>query len=185
MELKTLDGSIIGVICKDIKQIDYEDKLVRDIITKKVLESLKMVKLDEEVLEKKFSDLAISEKSKVILASKLHDREIILVNFSRGLTKKDFNYFKTLFKKIVTYGRKIILVDIKSELFLNCVDKIYVIEEDEIKYATHDIFDKILELYIDAPKIVDFFNKGIKMGIRLDQYTELDELMKAIYRIKA
>lgn len=185
MELSKLEGRIIGVISDNFQTDDFLDKLVSDIIIKKVPESLKMVQLENAVLDKRFRELSLRDKSKVILASKLHDQEIVLVNFSKGLTFKDFSYFKTLFKKIVTYGRRIILVDIKSELFLNCVDKIYVIEKDEVKYVTADLFDKILELYIDAPKIVEFFHKCEKMGVRLDQYTELDELMKAIYRIKA
>ena len=71
------------------------------------------------------------------------------------------------------------------DLFLNCVDRIYVINEDEIKYETIDIFDKTLGLYADYPKIVEFYFKGIDLGVRLDQYTELDELLKAIYRIKS
>ena len=119
------------------------------------------------------------------MASKLHDKEIVLVNFSRGLLKKEISYFKSLFRKVVSYNRRIILIDKNAELFLNCVDRIYVINNDTVKYDTIDIFDKILELYIDPPQIVEFSNRCEKMGIRLDHYTELDELLKAIYRIKA
>ena len=185
MELSNLKGRIIGIISNSYKNIDYRDKDVKDIITKKVNESLKMVKLDESVLTKKFNDLSISNKNKVILASKLHDKEIVLYDFSSGLTSKDMNYFKTLFKKISTYNRRIFLVNKNSEMFLNCVDRIYVINDDEVKYDTSDIFDKILGLYIDPPKIVEFANKCEKLGVRLDHYTELDELLKAIYRIKS
>lgn len=185
MELNSLNGNIVGVIIDDYPSDDFKDSLVRDIIVKKVPESLKMVKLDESFLDKKFSDLSIRNKEKVILASKLHDKEIVLVNFSQGLIKSDFNYFKTLFKKIASYNRKIILVDKNTDLFLNCVDRIYVINNDEIKYETVDIFDKILKLYVDLPKIVEFSLKCESDGIRLDHYTELDELLKAIYRIKS
>ena len=102
MELSNLKGRIIGIISNSYKNIDYRDKDVKDIITKKVSESLKMVKLDESILTKKFNDLSISNKNKVILASKLHDKEIVLYDFSSGLTSKDMNYFKTLFKKIIS-----------------------------------------------------------------------------------
>ena len=74
MELSNLKGRIIGIISNSYKNIDYGDKDVKDIITKKVNESLKMVKLDESILTKKFNDLSISNKNKVILASKLHDK---------------------------------------------------------------------------------------------------------------
>lgn len=185
MELSSLNGRIIGIISDDFKEYDYQDKLVKDLITKKVDASFKMVKLDNSVLNEKFSDLPLGDKNKVILANQLHNQEIILVNFSKGLIKKDLDYFKSLFKKIANYGKKIILVEKRMDLFLNCVDRIYVINEDEIKYETIDIFDKTLGLYADYPKIVEFYFKGIDLGVRLDQYTELDELLKAIYRIKS
>ena len=60
-------------------------------------------------------------------SNKLQDKEIMLINFSRGLTNKDIEFFKKLFKKIISYGRKIVLVDRNSNMFINCVDKIYVI----------------------------------------------------------
>ena len=99
--------------------------------------------------------------------------------------KKDLEYFSTLFKRIANYGRKIILVDKNMEMFINCVDHIYIIEDEKIVYETKNIFDNILVKYIDVPKIVEFINNSSKNGIRLDYYTELDELLKAIYRIKS
>lgn len=185
MELGSLNGNVIGVIADNYKRDDFKDTLVSEIITKRIEETLKMVKLESSVLEKRFSDLSSRNKEKVILASKLHDKEIILVNFSEGLIKSDVDYFKTLFRRVTKYNKKVILIDKNTELFLNCVDRIYVLEDDSIKYETVDIFDKILELYVDLPKIVDFANRCEKVGVRLDHYTELDELMKAIYRIKS
>ncbi len=185
MELGSLNGNVIGVIADNYKSDDFKDTLVSEIITKRIEETLKMVKLESSVLEKRFSDLSSRNKEKVILASKLHDKEIILVNFSEGLIKSDLDYFKTLFRRVTKYNKKVILIDKNTELFLNCVDRIYVLEQDAIKYETVDIFDKILELYVDLPKIVDFANRCEKVGVRLDHYTELDELMKAIYRIKS
>ena len=90
-----------------------------------------------------------------------------------------------MFKRVTKYNKKVVLIDKNTEIFLNCVERIYVLEQDVLKYETVDIFDKILELYVDLPKIVDFANRCEKVGVRLDHYTELDELMKAIYRIKS
>ena len=185
MELSSLNGTVVGVVADNYKKDDFKDTLVSDIITKKIDDTLKMVKLDHSVLDKKFSDLSSRNKEKVILASKLHDKVIVLVNFSEGLIKSDLDYFKTLFKRVTKYNKKVVLIDKNTEIFLNCVDRIYVLEQDTLKYETVDIFDKILELYVDLPKIVDFANRCEKVGVRLDHYTELDELMKAIYRIKS
>ena len=184
MELKNLEGSIIGVNSIPLKE-DYQDKKVSEIITNKVNDSLRIVKLDESVLDKKFNDLAIRDKNKVMLASKLHDKVIILSDFSKGMLKKDIEYFKSIFKRIINYDKKIILIDNNSELFLNCVDKLYVINNNDIIYETSDIYDNNLAKFIDLPKIVDFTHQCENLGIRIDHYQEFDELLKAIYRIKS
>lgn len=180
-----LDGKIIGIISNDYIEEDYSGKKVEEIITYKISDALKMVKLDEAIKSVLFDDLSSRDKNKVILASRLHDKEIRLVNFSKGMIKKDLEYFSTLFKRIANYGRKIILVDKNLEMFLNCVDHIYILEDEKIVYETKNLFDNILTKYVDVPKIVEFINTSSKNGIRLDYYTELDELLKAIYRIKS
>ena len=180
-----LDGKIIGIISNDFKEEELSGKKVKDIITKKTDEALKMVKLDSSIKEELFDNLSSRDKGKVILASHLHEKEIKLVNFSKGMIKKDLEYFNNLFKRIISYGRKIILIDKNTELFLNCVDHIYIIEDEKIVYETKNLFDNILTKYVDVPKIVEFINTSSKNGIRLDYYTELDELLKAIYRIKS
>ena len=180
-----LDGKIIGIISNDYIVEDYSGKKVEEIITYKISDALKMVKLDEAIKSVLFDDLSSRDKNKVILASRLHDKEIRLVNFSKGMIKKDLEYFSNLFKRIANYGRKIVLVDKNLEMFLNCVDHIYIIEDEKIVYETKNIFDNILTKYVDVPKIVEFINTSSKNGIRLDYYTELDELLKAIYRIKS
>lgn len=185
MELEKLDGNIIGVISLDFKLENFNGKKVKEIIVKKVNESLKMVKLNSDVLDKNFEELSSREMNKVILASKLQNKVILLVNFSKGMLKKDLEYFKALFKKIRSYGRKIILIDCNAELFIGLVDHYYVITNQQIKYETKDAFDRVLENYIEMPPIVKFINHCEFEGIRLDHYYELDELLKAIYRIKS
>ena len=101
------------------------------------------------------------------------------------MLKKDIDYYKKLFKKITEYNRRIILVDKNPELFLDCVDNIYVIENDKIIYHTEDIYDVQLELYTDLPMLVKFTLQSLKLGVRIQHYKELDELLKAIYRIKS
>ena len=183
MELNNLEGHIIGVVA-NIK-VDEVRGLVKDIVIKKSLDAVKMVGLGEEVLEQDFDLLSIAEQNKVQLASKLQDKVIILYNFSQGLNRKEREDFKKLFKKVVKYGRKIILVDKNSEMFLNCVDHIYVVNDEEIVYATEDIFDEKLSAYVDLPKIVEFVEESQKIGIKINHYKEFDELLKATYRIKS
>ena len=185
MELEKLKGSIIGVINYQIKKDDFSDSLVKDIITNKPIESLKMVRLEEKILEKKFNELSSRDKNKVILASKLHDKIIILNKFTKGMIKSDIIYFTALFKRIVKYDKKIILIDSNTEIFLNCVDNIVVFNNNDIIYETKDIYDINLSKYCDLPKIVDFINISVDLGVHINHYLELDELLKAIYRIKS
>lgn len=185
MELSELQGKIIGVF-SDIKdKNDYSGKKVKDIVTKKVSESFRMVKMDTKILDIDFDALGSRDKNRVVLASKLLDDDIILYDFSKGLLKKDIDYFKKLFKKIIEYNHRIILIDNNPELFLDCVDNIYVINNQKIVYHTDDIYDVQLELYADIPMLVKFTLQSLKLGVRIQHYKELDELLKAIYRIKS
>ncbi len=185
MELKTLDGSIIGVIKDDIKTEDLGNTLVKDIIKKRIEEALKMVNLEESIKDKCFNTLSSMEKNKVILASKLQDDVIILNDFSKGMITKELAYFKKLFKKIASYNKKIILVSKDINLFLNCTDTIYLINDDKVTYQTHDYFDPTIYIDCDIPPIVDFIYRCEDLGIRLNEYADLNELIKAIYRIKS
>lgn len=186
MELEKLEGSIIGVITdKGMEIDDFKDMVVAQIISKRIDDALKMVNLEAEVKEKKFNDLSSMEKNKVILASKLHDEVIILNNFTKGLIKKEKEYFKKLFKRIASYNHKIILVTKDTDMFLNCTDTIYIINDDKVVYHTNDYFDATLYINADTPPIVDFIYKCQDLGIRLDEYTDINELIKAIYRIKS
>ena len=180
MELK---GSIIGIVSNDYIEDELKG-MVRDIVVKKSSDALKMVGLDDSYLDKDFRDLSDRDKNKIILASKLQNKEIKLINFSKGLTNKDMEFFKKLFKKIVSYGRKIILVDKNSNMFMNCVDNLYVINK-EIILETDDLYNEKLKKYIDVPSIVEFTHKSLENGIKLNHYNDLDDLLKAIYRIKS
>lgn len=182
MELSSLNGNIIGVINYDIKE-SYNG-LVKDIVIKKTEQALKMVGLTEEVLDKNFEDLSFRDKNKVILASKLQEKIIVLNNFSRGLTKKDIEFFKSLFKKVVKYDRKIILIDKNGELFIDLVDNIYVFNNEEV-LNFKSLYDNDLVNWIQLPKIVEFTQKTLENGVKINEYKEIDELLKAIYRIKS
>ena len=83
-----LIGNIIGVI-EETKEDDYAGLKVNEIVTYKKEEALKMVKFDLEKLDILFENLSSKDKNKVILAKKLHDKEIKLSNYSKGMLIKD------------------------------------------------------------------------------------------------
>lgn len=186
MELKELEGNVIGIISDKLpEKQNFGQKIVKDIVTHRLEDSLKMVNLSSDIKDKTFAELSTMEQNKVILASKLNDKDIILVDFSKGLLKKEIELFKKLFKKISTYDKKIYLYSNDAEMFINCVDMLYVVNKDEVIYSTSDIFDPTLYMEIDYPKIVEFIYECQDLGIHLDEYTDINELIKAIYRIKS
>ena len=156
MELEKLKGNIIGVISDDYGLLKYQGLMVKDIVKKRSLDALKMAGLTPEYMDKLFDKLSYRDKE----------------------------HYKKLFKRIVSYNRKIILIDKNSEMFINLVDKFYVINKD-IVYETDDIFDNNLSKYIELPEIVKFNNKSNDLGVKINHYKELDDLLKAIYRIKS
>ena len=183
MELEKLNGTIIGVV-KNVSE-DISHKLVKDMLNNKASASLKMVGLNDSYLNLYIDELSYRDYQKVLLASKLHDKVIILNNFSKGLLKKDIEFFKILFRKITEYDRKIIIIDKNAEMFFGLVDNIYVFNENEIIYETNDIYDKKLEEFIDLPMVVKFVDISFSKNVKVNHYKEFDELLKAIYRIKS
>lgn len=186
MELEKIKGSIVGIISNEKPDFEkYNNQKVNEILTGQIDKSLKMVGLDAKIKEKNFQDLSSCEKNKIILASKLQDKTIILYDFSKGMIKKDLDYFKRLFKKLITYQKRIILYSNDLELFLNCVDNICLINNDKVIYETTDIFDPTIYLETNKPKIVEFIYKCEDLGIKLNEYRDINELIKAIFRIKS
>ena len=175
-----LKGSIVGLV-GDIATTKYDDNLkVSEIITKKNEDSLKMVGLKQNVNDKLYKELSIKEKNQVNLASQLTNKIIILKNFSQGMLKKDLLYYRNLLKKISLYNRKIVLIENNADYFLDLVDNIYIINNGEIVYETSDIYK-----YIDMPKIVEFTYLTKQKGIKIDNYLEFNDLLKAIFRLKS
>ena len=185
MELTQLNGSIVGVVTDVIPKEDFGDLVVENVIFKKVDEALKMVNVDLSLKKRKFKELSLKEKNKVLLASKLNNPVIVLYNFTKGLTGKDKLFFKNLFRKINSYGKKIVIVGNDVDFLMNLVDNIYVINKNKLVYQTRDFYDMNLYHYIDMPRIVDFVSKLKNKGVNIDSYTELNELLKAIYRLKS
>ena len=183
MELSKLEGTIIGVVM-DTDCVDYGDELVENIVKEKTDQALQMVNLPLDIKNKKFNELSSSSKQKVILASKLNEKIIILKDFTKCLIYKDLIYFKNLLKKISTYNRKIILIGKDMDFFLTLVDHLYVVKDDQIIYETTDLLEEKLYEYVERPLIVEFVYLAHQKGIRLDYYKEFNDLLKAIYRIK-
>jgi len=183
MEIKEIlkNKEIIGIVSN--YQINLNDVYIKDLNIKNVDKALIMVGLDNSFLDKRVSELTLSEKFKVDLATKL-DKDIIIVgNLSKNLIYKDIEYIKKLLLKLnVDYRKKIVVIDEDVNVFMNLVKHIYVMKNKELIYDTFDFYDDNLYKYVKMPKIVEFIKYVNKNSKRLDNTVEIYELIKDIFR---
>lgn len=174
---------IIGVIA-NYKCSLPSNKLVKNIITSPKKEKL-LIKfnLSIELLDKKFSQLSISEKFKIDLLSKLNEDIIIIGNLSSSLIYRDRMMIIKLLKKLNdNYNKKIIIIDDDMSVLMKICNYFLVLKNKKIVYKTEKIYDDKLYDYCRKPKIVDFIYKANNNNVQLEKYTDVYELIKAIYR---
>ncbi len=176
------DYGIIG-ICSSYQNNLKADGLVKDLNINNINKALKMVGLDDNILNKSINDLTLSEKLKVELATKLQENTIVIGNISNSLNFKDQEYIKKLLVKLNSdYHKSIIVIDEDVTVFFNLVKRIYVIKEKQIKYETSDFFDEELYKWVKCPKIIEFINFINENEKRLNNNIDIYELIKDIYR---
>lgn len=184
MELKdVLDTyGIVGVIGNYQNKINYNGQ-VKDIKIKNISNALKMVLLDDSYLNKRINDLTISEYFKIELMSKLEDDLIIIGNLSNTLIYKDKEYIKKLLIKLNRdYNKKIVVIDNDVESFFGLTRTMCVTDNNKVIYETNNYFDDKLYNYTNIPKIIEFIKYINRNNKRLDETTEIYELIKDIFR---
>ena len=149
---------------------------------------LLMVGLDESYLSRVITSLSTSELKKVSLACVLfYNPQVLIVDyFEKGLNYKDIEYFKKLFKKLkIKYNRNIIICSDNISNYLDILDE-YVIFNNgvlEVKGTNKELYNNVIYKYIEEPHIIKFINLvRKKKGVELDNYIDIKELIKAIYR---
>lgn len=185
MEIGNLfkNGKIIGMVSNYESSFNFEGQ-VKDLKVKNIEKSLKMVLLDETILNKEMKDLTLSELFKIELLTKLNNDVIIVGNLSKVLNYKDVEYIKKLLLKLNNdYHKKIVVIDRDVKVFFNLVKYIYVIDNKKILYSTDDFFDKKLYEYTKCPKIIEFINYALENNINLTKTLDIYELIKDIYRM--
>lgn len=155
--------------------------------SEKAISSLKMVLLEEKILSKTSNECSISELKKISLAKALIENKdyLVLNYFEKELNSQEKRYFKSLWKRLANDYHKTIVIftnditffwDIANELLI--VDKFKVINTISKKNYFKFMDD------INKPEIVKFTELIRKKGINIEDYQDLSDLLKAIYRIK-
>lgn len=179
----TTNNSNIGLIKGGIFSTTVEEYLN----SPKSLNALKLVMLDSNILEKKGSELSTAEIKKVALAKALiENKEIIVLDyFEKELNHKEKDNYKRLFKKLANDTNKTILIYTNDITFLwDIADSIFFVDNEQVinTYEKSNYFD-LIEL-VDKPIISKFLNEIRKKGIKIEDYKDIKDLLKAVYRIK-
>lgn len=153
----------------------------------RLLDSLKLVNLNEAILNRKILVLSSSEKIKIELAIHLIQNTAVLYlyEFDRYFMEKDLLFFKKLFKKLVTkYHKTICFINCHLSFLLDFA-QYYCLEKKKnqfIEIENPTFYEKELLNYVELPKIVEFINYINEEGKKINQYVDLKELLKAIFR---
>ncbi len=180
---KSLTKSVKEEIKKTMKNYDYKAKNV----TKHIVDSLRIVGLNESYLERDCKTLSYTEKKKISLACAMsyNPEVLILENFEKGLIFREREYFRKLFLKLKNkFNKTIILIGTDLTFLFDVVDKVYVINKGKLVFSgDKDIFyeDKLYK-YVEMPKIVEFIKYAHQTGHDILEYTDIKELIKELYR---
>lgn len=172
----------------------YENTTVKKYILKqtscfdkRLVDSLKLVHLEEDILDKKMPVLSSSEQLKIELAILLIQNVncIVFDQFDSYFMEKELLFFKKLFKKLVSkYHKTIVFINSDLTFLFDLVDRIVVKEtKKNILVFDHPTFyEEELNRLVGTPKIVEFVKYVNDNGKKLNHYIDLKELLKAIFR---
>ena len=191
MELKGKISVIIGehnyTTLNQKKEVYVLENIDKYTNKDKIIEALKMVNLDEDYLLKKSNNLSTVEYNKLSLVNNLVNKEevIVLDHFEKGLCYKEKEYFKRLFRKLSReFG---INFAIKTNDFSFCCDMAdeYLIFENGVISKTipkKDIYKEEVYKYFDKHVLIDFVLKSRKYNHLKDNYIDVKDVIKAVYR---
>ena len=189
-----IEGKTICIIDSNLKstkinnkEIYILDTLPKKIKKEKVLEALKMVNLTEDYILKKSNDLSNSEYSKLLLARDLASgsKIIFLDYFEKGLCYKEREYFKKLINKLTKEYKLTFLINTNDFSFcINLVDEYHIFRDGELEkiVSSHDVYKEKVYNYFNNHQLIDFVCMSRKHGHLHDDFYDINEVLKAIYR---
>lgn len=153
----------------------------------KDISSLKMVMLNESLLTKTSSELSIGELKKISLAKALiENKEYLILNyFEKEQNYQEKENFKRLWKRLATEHKKTIVIftnDITS--FWDIAKELIVVDNfGVINTVAKDSYFQFMP-NLNQPEIVRLTALIKAKGINIEEYKDVKDLLKAIYRFK-
>lgn len=168
--------------------IEYNYKI--NTINKRIDESLKMVGLSSDYLDRKISILSDGELAKVKLAKMLLlNPKLIVVNILNDLDNRDKNRIIKLLKKLnKNYHKTIVIITSDVSLFLSLGDNYLILRNGKELYSGNkkdflQNIDKLKKAHLNMPGIINFiYTANQEKKINLELTYDINELMKDIYR---
>ena len=156
---------------------------------KRILESLKLVGLNELYLDKNPMELSLVDAKKIALACILiyNPKVIILDEITNGISSDDKSELIRLFRILKNkYRKTIILLSKDTSFCYQITDYVYLMSYTRLinsgpRKILEDI-EVLNNINLEPPKIVSFVNAYNKKGRSLDYYNNILDLIKGVYR---
>lgn len=159
--------------------------------TKKIKDSLKIVGLDEEILNRNINTLSSSEKKQLQLSiSILSNPEIIILNEPfKCLDKQAEKIYIMLLQRLKEQFKKtiIILTDDSNKLYQYTTDMIFIKNNDIfLTGSTNEVYlrvDFLKRNKFEIPDIVEFTYIAKKeKKVKIDYHKDVRDIIKDIYK---
>lgn len=152
----------------------------------KVNKAISAVSLSSNLLNEQINKLSVGNFNKfVVAASLLENKDLnVFYNINKGLSNREIQNFKRIFKAMSEKGKKVILISNDVLMFFNYVKHLLIVDNNgvikdikEINWYEEEIYE-----YVSKPPIIEFVMNLKKRNIKIDDCVETKELLKAIYR---
>lgn len=187
-----INFNIINSI-KVIDQIEYYDRFynykIGELDSRRE-EIIKMLEIDDSILDNNIYELSESELAKVLIASiLLYNPETII--FDEMLDSFDNKTKEKILKLIIKlkkfFKKTIFIVTSNIDDIYEFIDDIIIIDDGKVllygkKNILLDNINTLIEKNIRVPNIVYFIYKMKEKDINLDNVDSINELIKSIYR---
>lgn len=172
---------------EEIEFLNKKYRLNYKNIDKRIKDALKMINLDVTYMSEEFALMSDNELklTNLAIALILNSKIIMLDYFEKGMPDDKINYIKKLLLKLnKMYNKNIIIFSDDLNSYLNIINNIVIFKEGNIVFSGNnkDLYKDDLYKYIDEPNIISFIKYLNSKNHHLDNYIDLKELLKAIYR---
>lgn len=175
------ERTVFGEICKHTRNKDV----------RRIMASLKMVRLDDSYLYKDPSCLSESEQRLVCIASVLaaNPKIIVFDEPFRGLDIDNKKYLIKLFKMMkYRYNKMILVASVDTDLLATICDTVYVMKDGQVvcfgdKYEVLSDEKLMGDNGLSCPMTLEFSNLVERMkNLNLGKRNDINDLIKDIYR---